>query len=95
MWSQYGKPLPASQLQCFSQHDWQGRRWQWVDPYKDLSAAEKAVTLCVKSRRQIADEMGVDFDDVLAQLLQEQQQLQQQALSPLSTPESQPNEDDT
>lgn len=75
-----GKALPASKLDKFGQHHWQGRRWQWVDPFKDIAAAEKAVALGVKSRRQIADELGVDFDDVIAQLEQETQLLQEKGL---------------
>lgn len=93
-----GKALPASKLDKFRQHHWQGRRWQWVDPFKDISAAEKAVALGVKSRRQIADEMGVDFDDVIAQLEQEQQLLNEKGLfrqpeKPQNTKET--DDDDT
>ena len=47
---------------------WQGRRWQWVDPVKDIEAGERAVALGVKTRRQICAEQGLDFDEVIAQL---------------------------
>lgn len=75
-----GSALPAAKLDKFKNHYWQGRRWQWVDPFKDIAAAEKAVALGVKSRRQIADEMGVDFDDVLNQLAREQQLLTEKGI---------------
>ena len=75
-----GKALPAAKLPKFRQYHWQGRRWQWVDPLKDINAHKEAVALGVKSRRAIADEMGVDFDDVVAQLAEEQALLQEQGL---------------
>lgn len=84
-----GSALPAAKLSQFKAHHWQGRRWQWVDPFKDISAAKEAVALCVKSRRAIADEMGVDFDDVVAQLEQEQQFLTEKGL--FKQPEKSPN----
>ena len=92
--SHNGKPLPASKLRQFGNHYWQGRRWQWVDPFKDISAAKEAVALRVKSRRQIADEMGVDFDDVLAQLEQENMLLKQKGLDQ-SPPPTQNNPEGT
>lgn len=76
-----GMPLPAAKLDKFSNHHWQGRRWAWVDPLKDINAHKEAVSLAVKSRRAIADEMGVDFDDVVAQIEQENQLLSEKGIS--------------
>lgn len=76
-----GKAFSPSQLERLSQHEWQGRRWAWVDPLKDISAQEKAVMLGVKSRRQIASEMGLDFDDTLIQQQQELEQMEKIGLT--------------
>lgn len=77
-----GSALPAAKLDKFKTYQWQGRRWAWVDPLKDIKAHEAAVALCVKSRRDIAAEMGVDFDDVIAQLEAENALLAEKGLQP-------------
>jgi len=33
-----GRPLPFERLDKFSEHEWQPRRWDWIDPLKDTSA---------------------------------------------------------
>lgn len=33
-----GKPLPFERLQKFLEHEWQPRRWDWIDPLKDTAA---------------------------------------------------------
>ena len=70
-----GKSLPAGKLDKFKACNWQGRRWSWVDPLKDINAHKEAVALSVKSRRDICTEMGLDFEDVIAQIEQENQLL--------------------
>lgn len=47
---------------------WQARGWQWVDPLKDISALEKAITIGVASRSDAVSESGNDFEDVLEKL---------------------------
>lgn len=61
-------PLPFAKLEKFRAATWQGRRWGWVDPLKDIEAAERAVRLGVKSRSMIAAETGVDLDEIFKQL---------------------------
>ena len=70
-----GKSLPAGKLDKFKACNWQGRRWSWVDPLKDINAHKEAVALAVKSRRDICAEMGLDFEDVITQIEQENQML--------------------
>lgn len=74
---------------------WRPRRWAWVDPQKEISAAQQAVDLCVKSRKQIIEEQGGDSEVVwteldaetkrlkTAGLLQEVQQPTQPATEPV------------
>ena len=33
-----GSALPASKIAKFSGHEWQARRWEWVDPRADIEA---------------------------------------------------------
>lgn len=67
-----GAALPLAKLDKFAAHRWQGRRWQWVDPLKDVQAQVMAVAAGLRSRRDIVAEMGGDLDDVWEQLAAEQ-----------------------
>ena len=60
-----GAALPASKRDKFTAHEWQPRRWTWVDPKKDIEAARLAVTSGVCSPQQIAAQNGMDIEDVL------------------------------
>jgi len=64
------KPLPIGKQPAFAEHAWQGRRWQWVDPMKDIEAARLAIKSGIASPQQIAAQNGVDVEDVLAQIAQ-------------------------
>ena len=67
-----GKALPADKLQKFAEAArFQGRRWQWVDPVKDIEAAEREIALNIRSRTEVAASRGRDFEDVIAELAQE------------------------
>ena len=69
-------PLKPSSLDRYLRGvHWQGRRWQWVDPVKDIEAASRAIALGVKTRRQVCAEQGLDFDEVVEQLAVEQKRL--------------------
>lgn len=52
-------------LQRYGEHLWQGRRWPWIDPKKDIDAAIAAITAGLKSPQMVAAETGVDVEDVL------------------------------
>jgi lambda family phage portal protein len=60
-----GSALPASKLDKFLAHMWQGRRWQWVDPEKDVNAAVTALANKLASPQQIAMQTGRDVDEIL------------------------------
>lgn len=60
-----GAALPAAKLDKFRAHYWQGRRWQWVDPQKDINAAVTAIDNGLASPYQIAAQQGVDVEQVL------------------------------
>lgn len=63
-----GSALPMAKFEKFSAHRWQGRRWQWVDPMKDIEAARLAVRSGVSSPQAIAAQTGVDFEDMLSDI---------------------------
>lgn len=44
---------------------WRARRWQWVDPVKDLTALEAEIKLGINTRQRAAAERGNDDFEVL------------------------------
>lgn len=60
-----GLPLPAIKRDKFSAHEWQGRRWAWVDPLKDINAARLAIQTGIASPQMVAAQNGVDIEDVI------------------------------
>ena len=63
-----GSPLPATKLDKFITHAWQGRRWQWVDPKNDIETALISIRNGLSSPQQIAAQMGLDLEEVIASL---------------------------
>lgn len=56
--------IPINALERKNFPVWQAKRWQWVDPLKDVQANREAYDLRVKSLSQIIRELGHDPDDV-------------------------------
>lgn len=67
-----GVSLPISKFEKFLAHEWQGRRWSWVDPLKDAQAAILKLKEKLTSRTRIAAEAGVDLEEVFAELENEE-----------------------
>lgn len=67
-----GSALPVGKFDKFNKATWHGRRWQWVDPLKDVEASVKSINNGLKSRRMVASEQGVDLSVVLTQLAEEE-----------------------
>lgn len=63
-----GKPLPVEKLDKFSAHGFQGRRWSWVDPLKDMEAKILGIQHGLTSPQQVAAELGVDYEDILVEI---------------------------
>jgi lambda family phage portal protein len=78
-----GNALPISNYKKFSQHTWQARRWQWVDPYKDMQTAVLAIHQRLKSPQQVCAELGMDYEDVLVQCKQAEDLAAKFGLQPL------------
>jgi lambda family phage portal protein len=60
-----GSKLPAAKLQKFSAHEWQARRWEWVDPKGDIEAKILMVKAGLMSPQDLAAAMGYDFLDTV------------------------------
>jgi lambda family phage portal protein len=67
-----GVSLPASRYDKFNAITWQGRRWDWVDPEKDMNAAILAISHGLKSRTEVVSEQGRDIAQVWDDLVREQ-----------------------
>lgn len=55
--------FPVEKFDKFSEHEFRGRRWLWVDPLKDIKGAEIARAHGWKTDQQIASDFGGDFED--------------------------------
>ena len=58
-------PLKAELYDKYNSVLWQPRRWQWVDPQKELSAHEIAFAHKLRSPQSVIRDMGADPEDVL------------------------------
>lgn len=65
--------LPASKFDKFNSPEFKPRRWDWVDPLKDLQADVLAVEKGFKSRREIISEGGGDIEDVFKDIAADEQ----------------------
>ncbi len=63
-----GSALPAAKITKFAQHEWQPRRWEWVDPKSDMEAKILSVRAGLIAPQDLAAQMGYDFDDTLAKI---------------------------
>jgi len=68
-----GSALPATKLDKFAAHTFQGRRWGWVDPTKDVQASILAIEAGLTTVTDVAAKNGVDYQDVLATKQREQE----------------------
>lgn len=65
-----GSALPVAKMEKFSAHVWQGRRWEWVDPLRDIEADIAAINAGLKSPQSVAAKLGLDYEDLLVEIKQ-------------------------
>ena len=63
-----GSALPAAKMDKFRGHEWQGRRWEWVDPKSDMEAKILSVRAGLIAPQDLAAQMGYDFDATLGKI---------------------------
>ncbi|HEX7374718.1 MAG TPA: phage major capsid protein, partial [Steroidobacteraceae bacterium] len=92
--TQSGAALPLGQMAKFRAHVWQGRRWSWVDPLKDIQAAALSIQNHIASPQMIAAQSGVDLEDVIADIASYHALLDRVGLqpAPASTAAAQPSD---
>lgn len=65
----FDRPLKPSKIEKYSEHAWQPRGWSWVDPLKDIQAAERSIALGLTDRAAIATAQGnPDLEGTIKQL---------------------------
>lgn len=64
--------LPTPVAADWWEHRWRPRGWKWVDPLKDLLALELGVLLGISSRQSGAADLGLDFEEVIEELAEEE-----------------------
>lgn len=60
--------LPDPDWHRYRRALWIPRGWDWIDPSKDLDAAEKKLKLKLTSHRRILAEQGEDHEEILEEL---------------------------
>lgn len=61
-------PLDITKVEKYLDVYWQGRRWAWVDPAKEVKAALDAINGKIKSRTRVIAEGGEDIEDVFGEI---------------------------
>lgn len=91
--SRNNPPMPLNRgIDYYTPAVFQGRRWKWVDPAKEMTGFEKGIALKITTRSQIIREQGGDPDAVFAELAEEQQKLEALGLQSVPPPDNVPNE---
>lgn len=68
-----GQAIRPERYNDFLRVAWQGRRWPWVDPLKDMQAAQLAAGLGVRSISSIIRDDGGDPDEVFREISTERE----------------------
>lgn len=74
--------LKAADFDRLSEHEFRGRRWDWVDPMKDINASILAVQHGWKTNEQVAADYGGDYYDNLKDLEAEKKAAEDAGLAP-------------
>lgn len=82
-----GSAYTMDRFAALANATYQGRRWPWVDPVKDIQAARKAVALGTRSVSDIIRESGRDPEEVWEELSSDLKTLAAMGLS-LTAPQA-------
>lgn len=80
-------PLPYFKYEKFNQPSWLYRGFAWVDPLKDMQANILACKEGLKTHSQIANEMGMDLEELYAELQKEKDLRQKYGITTVSEAE--------
>lgn len=76
-------PYKASEYNKLAKAHWQGRRWPWVDPLKDLKAIELELQLGLTSLDEVIRRLGRDPRQVFQNLVKTREELKKLGLTEL------------
>jgi capsid protein len=65
--------VPYEEIDRYIAPEWQPRRWDWVDPLKDVQAKIMELKNGLTTRTRICAEQGIDFEDILEEIKREKQ----------------------
>ena len=85
-----GSALPAGKIEKFSAHAFIGRRWDWVDPLRDIQADITAMDAGLTSPQAIVAKLGQDYEDTLVEIQAAQELRKKLGIAPRVTPNGQP-----
>jgi lambda family phage portal protein len=77
-----GSRLSSANFDKLVAHTFQGRRWPWVDPQKDMNANTMAVAERFRSRSDVIRELGDDPAEVWAEIAAENELLEELGIKP-------------
>lgn len=77
-----GAVLNPMNVDRYRNVSWQGKRWPWVDPLKDVEANIRAVKSRFVSISSIIRESGRDPDDVFREIAEEHAKLKEMGIEP-------------
>lgn len=90
-------PLPVSKFDKFDCFTWQGRRWPWVDPKKDMEARQLELDNCLTSYSAVMRELGRDPEATWRELEKDKERLAKllpkKPAAPKAPPKQDPKED--
>lgn len=81
-----GNPV-SGPIDSYEKLTFQGRRWAWVDPQKDMNTNKTAIDERLKSRSQIMREQGDDPEAVWAEIAREQEIMNNLGIAPITKEE--------
>lgn len=73
-------PVLSGDLSRYMTPRWRPRRWSWVDPLKDSSAADLDVSKGFRTYEDIAADQGRDWEEVFEQAAKEKKRMQELGL---------------
>ena len=94
-----GRPLPSDRFDKFNAPRFIGRRWKYMDPLKETNSDIARVNARLISRKRLMAERGIDYEEELAQIEQEEKDLIERGIPSKDTPlltlvDAQPKDND-
>lgn len=89
-----GRMLMQERHADLVRHEWQPRRWDWVDPQKDANAAQSEYEMRTRSLSSIIRERGQDPETVWLQIAEDNARLEALGIAPDQVNMTDSSEDD-